>query len=224
MKKLTSLLAFICLPLATTVSAHDTPVQYNQISFSVSAEADIANDELVIVMASLEQGRDLESLADKVNKTMAWAIKEAGTQANITAQTMNYQTQPRYEKGKQTGWQVSQSLSLKSTSSEDLSELMGKLQSRLQVQSASYQITAAKKKQLEDELTTLALQRFSDKAEQITRALQAKKYKYRQKLYSTSNTSAKAKVKRLNFSSSGNDDLMLDARSEENLNSGCDIH
>lgn len=164
------------LALNSTVIADDD-IRYNQVSFNVSAEADIANDQLVIVMTALEKGRDLEKLADTVNKTMTWALKEADKLENIKAQTLNYSTQPNYSKGKQTGWQVSQSLSLKSTSTEDLSDLMSRLQTRLQVQSASYQVTTDKKNQLTDKLTTDALALFSQKAEKIASALQHKSYK-----------------------------------------------
>ncbi len=175
--------------LSSPVIAAETENRYNQVSFSVNSEAEIANDLLVITMKALENGRELKKLADKVNKTMAWALKEASKYENIKTQTLNYQTQPSYSKGKQTGWQVSQSVSLKSTNTEDLSELMGKLQSQLQIQSATYQVTSDKKKQLEDQLTDQALIQFSQKAASIAQALEHKTYKIVQINLSTNSPS-----------------------------------
>ena len=159
MNRFSSIFFILGLALFEPASAHDPIHTYNQVSFDVSAEADITNDQLAIQMTALEKGRDLETLAEKVNKTMAWALKEAGKQEQIKSQTLNYQTQPSYTKGKQTGWQVSQSLSLKSASVDELSELIGKLQTRMQLQSATYQVTREKRKQLKDKLTTQVLLR-----------------------------------------------------------------
>jgi predicted secreted protein len=165
------------LSCASAIANNDSATRYNQVSFTVSAEAEIANDRLVIIMKALQQGNDLESLADEVNRTMSWALETAAKMETVKAQTLNYQTQPIYSKGKPDGWQVSQSLSLSSTSSKDLSQLMGKLQSRMQVESASYEVTPEKKKQLEDRLTTQALTLFSLRADSITKALQRRHYK-----------------------------------------------
>ena len=49
---------------------------------------------------------------------------------------------------------------------------------------------------------------------------QAREYKYQPKHYSILNMSVKATKKRLNFNSSGNDDLMLDVKSDGNINIG----
>lgn len=177
MKTLLHLVLIACLANGSLAFADESSQKYNQISFNVNAESDIANDRLVIVMKAHEQGRNLESLADDVNKTMSWALKTAAKANEIKTQTLNYQTHPNYSKGKQDGWQVSQSLQLSSNNAEALSKLMGQLQSRMQTESVSYQVTPEKQKQLEDKLTTQALQLFTQKAENIARALQRKSYK-----------------------------------------------
>lgn len=163
--------------LPALLAAHETQDHYNRISFAVSAEADAANDELVVIMSIINKGKNLKTLADEVNKTMEWALKTADKTDNIKVQTQGYQTNPDYTKGKQTGWQVSQSLSLKSTDIEALSDLLGKLQTRLQIKSVSYQVTEENKRQIQDRLTTRALERFSQKAASIVQALQQKNYK-----------------------------------------------
>ena len=159
------------------LAAHENQDHYNRISFSVSAEADAANDQLVVIMSIIKKGKNLKTLADEVNKTMAWALKTADKTDNIKAQTQGYQTNPDYTKGKQTGWQVSQSLSLKSTDIETLSDLLGKLQTQLQIKSVSYQVTEENRRLIKERLTTQALERFTQKASSIVQALRRKNYK-----------------------------------------------
>ena len=128
-------------------------------------------------MSIIKKGKNLKTLADEVNKAMAWALKTAEKTDGIQAQTQGYQTNPDYTKGKQTGWQVSQSLSLKSTDIEALSDLLGKLQTRLQIKSVSYQVTEENRRLIQERLTTQALERFTQKASNIVEALRRKNYK-----------------------------------------------
>ena len=170
-------LIFLCFLLIPIASAHDEPPAYNQISFSVSAQAEIDNDILVILLRAHEKGRDLETLADKINKTMSWAVKLANRSDAVKSQTRNYQTSPWYEKGKQKGWQVSQSLSLSSGQLEEISQLMEQLQTRMQVQSSNYQVSPDKLEELTENLTETALQKFTSRASVISQTLGSKDYK-----------------------------------------------
>ena len=158
--------------LSIHANAHDNDNQYNRVSFSVNTEAEITNDRLIITMSAHAQGDDLDDLADDVNKSMSWALKESNKIKHIKAQTLNYQTQQTYAKGKPKGWRVTQSLSLSGSNIKALSSLMGKLQSKLKTQSVTYQTSPQRKKELEDKLTTEALKLFSLKAQKITEALQ----------------------------------------------------
>jgi len=178
--------SIFCLS-ATSAIAHDDTNIENQISFSVNTEAEIANDQLIINMSAEAQGNNLEDLANQVNKSMAWALKETNKIKQIKAQTLNYQTQQTYAKGKPNGWRVTQSLSLSSKDIKGLSSLMGKLQSKLKTQSVEYQITPKRKKDLEDQLTTEALKLFSIKANKITQALQKRSFTIVQINISTNN-------------------------------------
>jgi len=176
--KMSPYLIFVLSALFSSVTLANQPNDfYNRVSFTVSAETEAPNDQLVITLKAQEQGDSLEKLADEVNKTMKWALDIASQSDVIRAQTMHYQTQPVYTKGKQTGWQISHSVSLSSTDIEALTEMVGKLQSRLQIQSASYEVTTEKKNHLIEQLTQEALQRFTLKASSISQALQRKNYK-----------------------------------------------
>ena len=150
---------------------------YNRISFSVAAEDDIANNLLVATLSAREQGENLRQLSDDVNKTMQWALSESNRVDSVKTQTLNYATSPRYEKGRQTGWQVSQSLKLSSTDSDSLTKLMGKLQQRLQLNSLSYQVTNDQREALQEKLTSEVLKKFSAKAERIVADMNSSGYR-----------------------------------------------
>jgi predicted secreted protein len=171
------LIAFISLTAFSVALAHEHSPTYNQVSFSTTAQAEISNDILVITMRAHEKGRDLETLSDKINKTMAWAVKLASRSDSIKSQTRNYQTSPWYEKGKQKGWQISQSLSLRSRNLEEISELMEQLQTKMQVQSSNYQVSPEKLEELTENLTQAALQKFSQRAHTVSQTLGSDKYK-----------------------------------------------
>lgn len=150
---------------------------YNQITFSTSTETQVAQDKMVITMSIIKNGHDLLELANSVNETMEWALETANREKNIETKTLSYNTSPNYEKGKQKGWRVSQSLSMTSSDIKGLSKLMGKLQSKLQTQSVSYMVTPERRRQKVDELSTLALKQFSQKATSVTKALGRNQYK-----------------------------------------------
>ncbi|MGD2119495.1 MAG: SIMPL domain-containing protein [Chromatiales bacterium] len=167
------LLALMLIPLVS--QAHE-PVTYNRISFSVSTEQDVSNDRMQIIMQAQARGRDLQDLADEVNKAVDWAVTTAKRDPAIEVQTLNYQTSPIYTKGKQDGWRVSQSLSLAGSNINALSKLMGKLQARLQTQSVSYLVSHDRLTQVHEKLTTMALQQFNQRAQQIAAAMNRSQY------------------------------------------------
>ena len=175
--KILLLITIISLTAFSSAQAHDDHTVYNQVTFSSAAQAEIGNDVLVITMRAHEKGRNLETLSDNINKTMDWAVKLANRSNDIKSQTRNYQTSPWYEKGKQKGWQISQSLSLSSSNLEEISQLMQQLQTKMQVQSSNYQVSPEKLEKLTGNLTQSALQKFSQRASTISQTLGSDKYK-----------------------------------------------
>jgi len=171
-----ALKVFILLFFSSAVLAEPAD-NYNRISFNSSAETEIPNDLLVVTMSARSAGDNLQKLSDDVNKTMKWALQQAKKQPEVKFQTLNYSTSPRYSKGKQTGWQVTQSLKLSSTDTASIVKLMGKLQQQLQTGSVSYQVTPEAREQTEQELTKTALNKFSQQADQIRKTLQRSSYK-----------------------------------------------
>jgi predicted secreted protein len=176
-KALTSLISLPLLFSTQYLCAQQNETRYNQISFNASAETEVANDLLVVTMQSQDSGEDLQQLADQVNKNMSWAIEQAKKHERIQYQTLNYSTTPRYEKGRQAGWQVSQSLKISGTDAADIAKLMGRLQQKLQTQSVNYQVTPEAREAAEKTLTASALEKFTAKAGEISKSLNMGSYK-----------------------------------------------
>lgn len=161
-------LAVLLLGLSALGAAHaeDKPV-YDRVSFSVSAAKEVPNDQLSAVLYAEQQGQDTVGMADAVNKAITWAMDTAKQESAVESRTLDYTTSPVYTDGRVTGWQVRQSIQLKSKDSKILSTLLGKLQEKLRIQGISYNVSPELQNSTEDELITTALANFKKRADQV---------------------------------------------------------
>ena len=169
-----------CLVLNTLVIPNVLAKQqnvYDRIQLSAQAEAEVENDTVVAVLFARRQGNDVGKLATEVNQIMAQAIKRCQQVKAVEVQTLNYQTNPVYEKQHQTGWRISQSLQLKSRDSQALSQLVGKLQGTLMLESMSYEVSASRREQVKEDLIAKAIVAFRKRAQNITEQLGRKRYR-----------------------------------------------
>jgi predicted secreted protein len=172
LRKLPLMLAFFAAAASTaSAAAHDAAPTYDRVNFRVSAARDVDNDTLVAVMYHERSGQQPASMADDVNRTIAWAVDLAGKTSGIKVQTLQYRQQPIYRNQTISSWKVRQSIRLESQDVTALSELVGKLQSRLSVSSLRYTISAEVRREVEDALITQALDRFKRRGKLITREL-----------------------------------------------------
>jgi predicted secreted protein len=169
LRKLLLMLAFFAALAGTaSAAAHDAAPTYDRVNFRVSASRDVDNDTLVAVMYRERSGQQPASMADDVNRTIAWAVDLAGKTSGIKVQTLQYRQEPIYRNQSISSWKVRQSIRLESKDVTALSELIGELQSRLSVASLRYTISAEVRRKVEDELITQALDRFRRRGELIT--------------------------------------------------------
>ncbi len=167
----------LMLLLLTPAALADTTPVYNRVSLSAEASGEVANDLLVAVLYTQQEGNDAAKLAKTVNRDMQWAMDLAKRTAGIQAQTLNYRTAPIYRKNVASGWRVSQSMRLESTDTKTLSKLIGQLQSRLAVQSVSYKVSGPQRRRVEEQLITEALKRFQQRARLIADGLGHQRYR-----------------------------------------------
>ncbi|MBI1424234.1 MAG: DUF541 domain-containing protein [Gammaproteobacteria bacterium] len=168
-----SLLMLVSVSLST---AAETP-SYDRVQLSAQAVADVENDTLVAVLSVQRQGTDVARLATEVNQVMAGAIKRCKQVTAVSVQTLDYQTNPVYEKQHRTGWSVTQSLELRSGDSDVLSHLLGELQANLMLQSMQYEVSAKRLEQAQASLIGQAIASFSRRAQEITHHLGRKRYR-----------------------------------------------
>jgi len=172
LRKLPLILAFVAAVAGTaSAAAHDAAPTYDRINFRVTASRDVDNDTLVAVMYHERSGQKPASMADEVNRTIAWAVDLAGKTSGIKVQTLQYRQEPIYRNQIISGWKVRQSIRLESEDVAALSELVGELQSRLSVSSLRYTISAEVRRKVEDELITEALDRFKRRGKLISREI-----------------------------------------------------
>ena len=103
------------------------------MNLQAQAECEIPNDQLTVMLAVEEEGKEAAKIANKINQDMDWALKVVVKKSGVNSSMQAYNTYPIYDKRSVIGWWAIQQLELKSTNITELTELVGKLQSRLQV-------------------------------------------------------------------------------------------
>ncbi len=167
----------ICLLLSVysySSYAHDNDPLFNQVNLQAQAEREIPNDQLTVMLAVEEEGKEAAKIANKINQDMDWALKIVGNKSEVESRTQAYNTYPIYDKRTVIGWRAIQQLELKSTNITDLSELVGKLQSRLQVKNMRFSPTRETRVQYENELIEEAMIAFKQRIDIIKKHMDNK--------------------------------------------------
>jgi predicted secreted protein len=135
------------------------------------------NDILVAVLFRELEGPAAGPLASEVNKTIADAIKRVKQVPEISVQTLDYRTQPIYQKERVTGWRVRQSIRLETRDAVKLSSLLGELQQQLGLDSIGSEVSPERMREAEDKLIASALKAFQQRADLVTRELGRTRYR-----------------------------------------------
>ncbi|MBE9549971.1 MAG: SIMPL domain-containing protein [Proteobacteria bacterium] len=147
----------------------DTEPTFNRASLNVSVGEDVRADTISGILGVTLQGKDSSKLVNDVNIRIRDALKELSRFKNIKAETLNYNIQPVYQNGRQTGlYEVSQTIRIESLDFDKFSQAVHKLQPTLDLQSVSYQLSKAARTASEDRLTSAAIKRFSARAKQVS--------------------------------------------------------
>ena len=169
---------FICLLFQNTaVSAHDDETLFNVINLQAQAEREIPNDEMVVVLATEHEGTNAANISNEINKDMQWALEIIKTYRKVDSKTGNYQTYPIYNKQTITGWRSIQQVEIKSEDMAGLTELVGKLQAKLQVKQMNFSPTDATRKKYENELIEDAMVAFKERIAIIGKHMEQKNHR-----------------------------------------------
>lgn len=148
----------------------------DRVSFQIEVGRDVENDRVVAMMHVTAEDKSPARLADAVNKDMSWALDQARAVSSIKVSSGGYQTYPVYDDQKIVRWRARQELQLESQNVDQLSELIGTLQSRLQMQSMQFSVSPEQRQQVEEQLIEEALVGYQRRAELIVKSLGAKGY------------------------------------------------
>ena len=163
----------VLLLFAAGAVAADEEVFFDRVSLQSEASREVENDRMRAVLAVQEEGSDPAQLADQINRTMRWALDESEEFETVTVETGGYRTQPVYKKSTLTNWRAVQTLRLQSGDFTALSELVGELQEKLQVQSMGFEVSERTRREAENRLIDDALGAFKERAERVRHNLDA---------------------------------------------------
>ena len=159
------------------VSLADSEQAEDQVSFRVEVGRDVENDLVTAILNVTAEALKPAKLADTINSTMTWALEQVRANQKVKSRSGAYQTYPVYEDKRIVRWRGRQELQLESQDADQLSELVGTLQSRLQIHSLQFSVSPDKRRQVEDKLTEQALAAYQQRAEIIRKSLGAQGYK-----------------------------------------------
>jgi predicted secreted protein len=167
--------SFIFLLLVFSfVIAHENEPLFNQVNLQAQSEREIPNDQLTVILAVEEEGKEAAKIANKINQDMKWALNKIKPNEKVESRTLSYNTHPVYDKRTVVAWRATQQLELKSTDITSLSELVGDLQERLQVKNMSFSPTKETRKRYEDELIDEAMVEFKQRVELLKKHMDNK--------------------------------------------------
>lgn len=171
-----ALLCALAAGLAPAARADEAREAGRRVRFSVESAREVENDWIRAVVGVSGEGADPAALADEANRKMAWALERARAESAVSAKSGGYQTYPVYEDGRLRRWRATQTLVLEGADTDAMTALVGALQEKLQLQSFDFEVSPARRRQVEGELVTEALAAFQARAESVRRALGAKGY------------------------------------------------
>lgn len=164
-----SLLA-ACLT-ATAAPAATVPESALRVDLSAEASRPAANDLARATLAAEASGSTPADLAQRVNDAIATALKTAKSYPSVAAKTSGTNTYPNYKNGRIESWHMRSEIALESSDMAAFSELMGRLQTTLNVTNVQMLPSPATRRQAENEAMLDAIGQFKARAKLLSDAL-----------------------------------------------------
>ena len=160
----------------TPAIAHDSKPE-GLVSLQASASIELETDTMFATIAVEAENYDPAALAKSINKKMAWALETAEAFKHVKVKGGQYSSHQIYNKHIFKAWRGSQRITLESTNSTELGQLIGLLQKQLLVKSISYQVSKEKVNSVKDRLLTQAITRFKQKATLVSEQFNKSSYR-----------------------------------------------
>ena len=173
-----ALSALAAAGLVAPLARADESEVRNQVSFSVERSREVETDWVTAVVGATHEDVDPGAVAERINSEMDWGTGIAKAVRGIRLRTGGYTTRPIDDpkRGQLRRWRGTQTLVLEGADPKAMSELIGKLQARLQLQNIAFSVSPERRRSVADELLDEALDAFRGRAERVRTRLGAKSY------------------------------------------------
>lgn len=163
--------------VSSPATAHSEVDSRNRVSFQVEATREIANDWVTARLSVVAEGKDPAVVADSVNRKMAAALAKSKKTKGVEVRSGAYVTQPVYDNRRVVRWRAHQELTAESEDVDQLSKLIGTLQSdAVLLSSINFSVKRETRKALEDELISEALTLFRARAALVAEGMGSKEW------------------------------------------------
>lgn len=165
------------LPLAA-LAAPTAPMSGTLVNLQAQSTREVSNDLMHAVMSSEREDKDAARAADTVNKALRDARSVAAKYPSVSIESGSYQSYPVYERNGRSivGWRVRAELRLKGRDFNQMTSLIGALQSQMQFNGLEFTVSPETRRSAENELIGEAVNAFRQRAVIAQGALQAGGY------------------------------------------------
>ena len=151
---------------------------YNRVSYQVTEQKEVNNDEIMVTMAVERDHQDATKLSDEINRAIKSANETIHKYPDVKSSTSDYSIRPVYTREKRLDhWHGVASILLVSQNIKDMAVLVQQLQKSLLIKSTRYSVSAGRREKIENDMIEVALKKFTSQAELISRNMGFKKYR-----------------------------------------------
>jgi len=168
--------AFTCAAAAMAAGggagAQTLPVPQNVVSLSATASLEVAKDWLSVTFSTTRDGADAAQIQSQLKQALDAALNEARKVAKpgqVEVQTGGFSLSPRYApKGGINGWQGSTELVVEGRDTQAIAALTAKVQT-LTIARVVFSLSREARQKVENEVAAMAIERFRQRAEAVTK-------------------------------------------------------
>lgn len=172
------IIAIIVMSFLALEGYADETNTYNRVSFQVTEQREVSNDEITVTMGLEREKRDATMLADEINQLIASAIATIKKYPSIKSSTSDYSIRPIYSPDKRLDhWRGASSIVLKSKNRKDMAAVVQTLQETMLIKSTRFSVSADRREKIQTEMIDLALKRFNARAKQVSKGMGFEQYR-----------------------------------------------
>lgn len=163
------LITLLCLSATSTLAAAPNSTQ---LTLTGHAQQEVENDQITAVLYAQENQANSARLADSLNRTIKRGLNEANQVKGVEVSGGQVRTWPQYENnGRINGWQGRGEIRLSGKPTPEFAELVGRLQSYLQMENVNFSVSDAARRATESRLISAAITDLRLRAREVAKSL-----------------------------------------------------